>query len=67
MRLRSLTVSLIAILAATPAGLTLRAGAAEGPMKQPFGKTTDGQPVDRYTLRNPHGMEADIITRRRRA
>jgi aldose 1-epimerase len=32
-------------------------------MKQPFGKTTDGQPVDRYTLRNPHGMEADIITR----
>jgi aldose 1-epimerase len=61
MRLYSLT--LVALLAAAPAGLMLSAGAAEGPMKQSFGKTTDGQPVDRYTLKNAHGMEADIITR----
>ena len=27
---------------------------------QPFGKTTDGQSVDIYTLRNTHGMEARI-------
>ena len=61
MRLHSLTLA--ALLAAAPAGLMLSAGAAEGPMKQSFGKTTDGQPVDRYTLKNAHGMEADIITR----
>ena len=63
MRLRSLSLPLVALLAAAPAGLTLSAGAAESPMKQSFGKTTDGHPIDRYTLRNDHGMEADIITR----
>ena len=63
MRLRSLTLSIVALLASAPAGLMLGAGAAEGPMKQSFGKTTDGQAVDRYTLKNANGMEADIITR----
>src|SRR5215203_855852 len=63
MRLRSLTLSIVALLASAPAVLMLGAGAAEGPMKQSFGKTTDGQAVDRYTLKNAHGMEADIITR----
>jgi len=63
MRVRSLTLSVLALLAAAPAALTLSAGAAEGPMKQSFGTTTDGHPVDRYTLKNQHGMEADIITR----
>jgi aldose 1-epimerase len=62
MRLRSLTLSLVALLASAPAGLTLGAGAAEGPMKQSFGKTTDGRPIDRYTLKNAHGLEADVIT-----
>ena len=28
----------------------------------PFGKTTDGTPVEIYTLRNIHGMEARIMT-----
>src|SRR4051794_32643817 len=63
MRLRSLTMSVLALLAAAPAALTVRTAAAEGPMKQSFGTTTDGHPVDRYTLTNQHGMEADIITR----
>jgi aldose 1-epimerase len=63
MRLRSLTLSIVALLASAPAGLMLGAGAAEGPMKQSFGKTTDGHAVDRYTLKNANGMEADIITR----
>ena len=63
MRVRSLTLSIVALLASAPAGLMLGAGPAEGPMKQSFGKTTDGHAVDRYTLKNAHGMEADIITR----
>lgn len=28
----------------------------------PFGKTSSGAPVERYTLRNAHGMEAKIAT-----
>ncbi len=63
MRVRSFTLCLVAFLACWPFGLARVGGAAEGPMKQSFGKTPDGQPVDRYTLRNGHGMEADIITR----
>jgi aldose 1-epimerase len=30
--------------------------------KAPFGKTTNGVPVEIYTLRNSHGMEATIMT-----
>jgi len=30
--------------------------------KQPFGKTADGTPVDRYTLANAHGVKARLIT-----
>ena len=63
MRVRSFTLCLVAFLACWPFGLARVGGAAEGPMNQSFGKTPDGQPVDRYTLRNGHGMEADIITR----
>jgi aldose 1-epimerase len=36
---------------------------AAGTISQaPFGKTTDGTPVEIYTLRNGHGMEARIMT-----
>jgi len=35
-------------------------GTVSGP--EPFGKTTDGQPVEMYTLRNSKGAEAKIIT-----
>ena len=31
-------------------------------MHEPFGKTTDGRPIDRYTLKNANGLEADVIT-----
>ena len=30
--------------------------------RAPFGKTTNGTPVEIYTLRNSHGMEARIMT-----
>lgn len=36
------------------------AGAQPSITKQSFGKTSDGQSVDIYTLRNRHGMEARI-------
>jgi aldose 1-epimerase len=56
--LTSLAIALAASVLTGPASL----GAAEGPMKQSFGKTTDGRPIDRYTLKNAHGVEADVIT-----
>ena len=31
-------------------------------MKQPYGKTSDGQDVDEYTLTNSNGMEVKLIT-----
>jgi aldose 1-epimerase len=30
---------------------------------EPFGKTADGAPVDKYTLKNSKGMQATLITR----
>ncbi|WP_417847175.1 aldose epimerase family protein [Thalassoglobus sp.] len=33
------------------------------PIAQPFGKTKDGTPVERYTLENQNGMKVDIMTR----
>ena len=30
--------------------------------KADFGKTTDGQAVEIYTLKNPAGMEANVLT-----
>src|SRR3954469_7295866 len=29
---------------------------------QPFGETAEGTPIERYTLTNANGLEADIIT-----
>ncbi len=30
--------------------------------RQTFGSTSDGTAIDRYTLTNAHGLEADILT-----
>ncbi|MDR6958547.1 aldose 1-epimerase [Pseudomonas brassicacearum] len=53
--LTALGVSLmIATSASQAAGLTNERGA--------FGKTDDGTPVEKFVLRNSHGMEATVIT-----
>jgi aldose 1-epimerase len=53
--LSSLALSLtLAALTANAAGLSSQHGA--------FGATADGTPVEKYTLRNSHGVEASIIT-----
>ena len=62
MRRCLLFLSLTVLLALPPAGAAPGTAPAEGPMPQPFGKTTDGRPIDRYTLRNANGLEADVIT-----
>jgi len=43
-------------------GGTIMAEAKPGIKKQPFGKTSDGQAVDLYTLTNARGAEAGVIT-----
>ncbi|MDB5982841.1 MAG: aldose 1-epimerase [Pseudomonas sp.] len=53
--LSSLGLSLmIATLSANAAGLTSEHGA--------FGTAADGTPIEKYTLRNSHGMQATVIT-----
>jgi aldose 1-epimerase len=49
-------------LGARQAGAASAPQAGGGPMKEPFGKTKDGRPIDRYTMKNARGMEADVIT-----
>lgn len=43
-----------------PAAAFVRA--VNGQSKQPWGETTDGRAIDRYTLTNPAGVEIDVIT-----
>jgi len=42
-------------------GFAFTANAAE-PAKEPFGTTPDGVAVERYTLKNPKGVEIGVIT-----
>lgn len=59
--LRPLAFLAFAFLVLVPFGLALSA-AGSAPAAQPFGKTADGTAVERYTLKNQHGMEVDVIT-----
>jgi len=62
MKLRALAIA--AFLFSTTL-VSVGSGAAEAKSKmnvQPFGKTSDGQPVELYTLKNKNGVEAGIIT-----
>ena len=54
-------VLLMIVLPAVLAGVAA-AMSPEPPAGRPFGKTPDGQAIERYTLRNANGVEADIIT-----
>lgn len=57
MKQLTFTLMIAALLA-----LTIQAQKKAMITKQPFGKTTDGTPVDIYTLTNAKGMEARIMT-----
>ena len=59
---RLLLLAALTAMSALPAGVALTAQAAQGPTMTPFGKTQEGQPVERYTLRSAGGMEVDVIT-----
>jgi aldose 1-epimerase len=52
----------LAVFASFPLGVALSAADASGPSPQPYGKTREGTPVERYSLKNAHGVEIDIIT-----
>jgi aldose 1-epimerase len=57
-----LSVALLSGCAST-GGSSCCGSTSEGSiMKEPFGKTSDGQAVDIYTLRGTNGMEARIMT-----
>jgi aldose 1-epimerase len=51
-----------ALVAACVAGCATSPPSSGSITRQPFGTTTDGQPVELYTLRNRHGVEARIMT-----
>jgi aldose 1-epimerase len=57
-----LLITALAILSVLQVGVTITAQTDQGPAMTPFGKTQEGQPVERYTLKNAGGMEVDVIT-----
>jgi len=61
MPVRPFQIFLFVLVALVPFGLALSA-AGEDPVGQPFGTTADGTAVERYVLKNAHGMEVDVIT-----
>jgi aldose 1-epimerase len=61
MPVRPFALFLFVLVALVPFGLALSA-AGEAPVAQPFGTTREGATVERYVLKNSHGMEVDVIT-----
>src|SRR5882762_3410770 len=58
-----ITVTAVAIVAAAFTGCALMSNSPKGSITESaFGKLPDGTPVELYTLRNSHGMEATIMT-----
>ena len=63
MKLKQLaTLALAGLGIAGLAGCTSMSKSPGTISQAPFGKTADGTPVEIYTLRNSHGMEARIMT-----
>jgi aldose 1-epimerase len=61
MPVRPVGFLLFVLAALVPLGLAVSA-AGTAPAAQPFGTTKDGVAIERYTLKNSHGMEVDVIT-----
>ena len=61
MPLRPVAFLLFALAVLVPLGLAVSAD-GDAPTAQPFGTTRDGMAVERYALKNAHGMEVDVIT-----
>ncbi|MDD5140765.1 MAG: galactose mutarotase [Verrucomicrobiales bacterium] len=60
---RLITVTAAAMVAAFFAGCALMSNTPKGTITETgFGRLPDGTPVELYTLRNSHGMEATIMT-----
>ena len=59
---RLLLLTALTILSSLQVGVALTAQSDQGPTMKPFGKTQEGQPVEKYTLRNANGMEVDVMT-----
>jgi len=59
-RVRSVIALGLGLVIMTACGPNEKTGAMKQVKKQPFGKTTDGQEVDLYTLANTNGLEAAI-------
>jgi len=58
-----ITVAAVATVAACFTGCSLMSHSPKGTITESaFGKLPDGTPVELYTLRNSHGMEATIMT-----
>ena len=58
-----LTVALISVSAACFTGCAFMSQNPKGTLTHSrFGQLPDGTPVELYTLRNSHGMEAQIMT-----
>jgi len=61
--IQTVTVTSLGILTACLTGCESMANSSKATItKMPFGRTPEGQLVELYTLRNPKGMEATIMT-----
>lgn len=61
--IRLFTFAAAALVAASITGCALMSNSPKGTITESaFGKLPDGTPVELYTLRNSHGMEATIMT-----
>jgi aldose 1-epimerase len=62
MKMRAALGLMLVLITSAMGGDPAAHAQATGVQRQPFGITSDGEPVDLFTLRNAGGMEARVIT-----